>query len=157
MYMNLKVRLTIMNFLEYAVWGAYLTSMGSYLVNIGLAGNIGWFYSVQGIVSLFMPALVGIVADRWMQGQKVLSLCHLLAGAFMLAAAYYGFRAGDGAEFSVLFSLYTMSVAFYMPTIALGQLRGLFGARRSRTGYGEGFSAHPRVRHNRFHLFHVGG
>ena len=119
MYMNLKVRLTIMNFLEYAVWGAYLTSMGSYLVNIGLPGNIGWIYSVQGVVSLFMPALVGIVADRWMQGQKVLSLCHLLAGAFMLAAAYYGFRAGDGAEFSVLFSLYTMSVAFYMPTIAL--------------------------------------
>ena len=87
MYMNLKVRLTIMNFLEYAVWGAYLTSMGSYLVNIGLAGNIGWFYSVQGIVSLFMPALVGIVADRWMQGQKVLSLCHLLAGAFMRETA----------------------------------------------------------------------
>lgn len=108
-----------MNFLEYAVWGAYLTSMGRYLVNIGLAGNIGWFYSVQGIVSLFMPALVGIIADRWIQGQKSLSLCHLLAGAFMIATAYYGFQAGQAAEFSVLFSLYTMSVAFYMPTIAL--------------------------------------
>lgn len=119
MRMNLKVRLTIMNFLEYAVWGAYLTSMGSYLVNIGLAGNIGWFYSVQGIVSLFMPALVGIVADRWVQGQRALSLCHVLAGAFMLATSFYGFRAGGGAEFSVLFSLYTLSVAFYMPTIAL--------------------------------------
>ena len=45
--MNLKVRLTVMNFLEYAVWGAYLTSMGSYLVKIGMAENIGWFYSVQ--------------------------------------------------------------------------------------------------------------
>ena len=41
--MNLKVRLTIMNFLEYAVWGAYLTSMGSYLVNVGMAANIAWF------------------------------------------------------------------------------------------------------------------
>ena len=88
--MNLKVRLTIMNFLEYAVWGAYLTSMGSYLVNVGMADNIACFYSVQGFVSLCMPALVGIVADRWMQGQKVLSLCHALAGIFMLAAAYYG-------------------------------------------------------------------
>ena len=117
--MNLKVRLTVMNFLEYAVWGAYLTSMGSYLVSIGLAANIGWFYSVQGIVSLFMPALAGIIADRWMQGQRVLSLCHLLAGVFMLAASSYGFRTGQEADFSVLFTLYTLSVAFYMPTIAL--------------------------------------
>ena len=116
--MNLKVRLTIMNFLEFAVWGAYLTSMGSYLVNVGMAENIGWFYSVQGIVSLFMPALVGIVADRWMQGQKVLSLCHFLAGGFMLAAAYYGFTA-QTVEFSTLFTLYSLSVAFFMPTIAL--------------------------------------
>ena len=59
--MNLKVRLTIMNFLEFAVWGAYLTSMGSYLAQVGQAENIGWFYSIQGIVSLFMPALVGII------------------------------------------------------------------------------------------------
>ncbi|MBQ5380769.1 MAG: MFS transporter, partial [Paraprevotella sp.] len=113
--MNLKVRLTIMNFLEFAVWGAYLTSMGSYLVNVGMAEHIGWFYSVQGIVSLFMPALVGIVADRWMQGQRVLSLCHFLAGGFMLAAAYYGFTAQQ-VEFSTLFTLYTLSVAFFMPT-----------------------------------------
>ncbi|MBO5880468.1 MAG: MFS transporter [Paraprevotella sp.] len=116
--MNLKVRLTIMNFLEFAVWGAYLTSMGSYLVNVGMAEYIGWFYSVQGIVSLFMPALVGIVADRWMQGQRVLSLCHFFAGGFMLAAAYYGFTAQQ-VEFSTLFALYTLSVAFFMPTIAL--------------------------------------
>lgn len=117
--MNLKVRLTIMNFLEFAVWGAYLTSMGSYLVNVGMAENIAWFYSVQGFVSLCMPALVGIVADRWMQGQKVLSLCHLLAGLFMFAASYYGFTAGDEVKFSILFTLYTLSVAFFMPTIAL--------------------------------------
>ncbi len=117
--MNLKVRLTVMNFLEYAVWGAYLTSMGSYLVKIGMAGNIGWFYSIQGIVSLFMPALAGIIADRWMQGQKVLSLCHFLAGLFMLEASFYGFRVGTDASFPALFALYSLSVAFFMPTIAL--------------------------------------
>ena len=117
--MNLKVRLTVINFLEYAVWGAYLTSMGSYLVKIGMAENIGWFYSVQGFVSLFMPALVGIVADRWLQGQKALSLCHLLAGVFMLGASVYGFEAGADASFSSLYSLYALSVAFFMPTIAL--------------------------------------
>ena len=117
--MNLKVRLTVMNFLEYAVWGAYLTSMGSYLVKIGMAENIGWFYSVQGFMSLFMPALVGIIADRWLQGQKVLSLCHALAGLFMLSASFYGFEAGAHASFATLFTLYALSVAFFMPTIAL--------------------------------------
>ena len=117
--MNLKVRLTIMNYLEFAVWGAYLTSMSSYLVNVGLAGSIGLFYSVQGFVSLFMPALVGIIADRWMQGQRVFGLCHFLAGMFMLAASYYGYTAGASVDFSILFSLYTLSVAFFMPTIAL--------------------------------------
>ncbi len=117
--MNLKVRLTVMNFLEYAVWGAYLTSMGSYLVKIGMAGNIGWFYSIQGIVSLFMPALAGIIADRWMQGQKVLSLCHFLTGFFMIGASVYGFGTGEGASFPVLFILYSLSVSFFMPTIAL--------------------------------------
>lgn len=117
--MNLKVRLIIMNFLEFAVWGAYLTSMGSYLAQVGQAENIGWFYSIQGIVSLFMPALVGIIADRWVQGQKLLGICHFLAGIFMVAASYYGMNSGEHVSFSTLFSLYALSVAFFMPTIAL--------------------------------------
>lgn len=118
--MNLKIRLTILNFIEFAVWGAYLTSMGTYLAGVGLASNIGWFYSVQGIVSIFMPALMGIVADRWIEGQKVLSLCHALAGLFMIGASSYAYSAGDAVQFAPLFSLYTLSVAFFMPTIALG-------------------------------------
>lgn len=52
---TLKVRLAAMNFLEFAVWGAYLTSLGNYLMRIGLASDIGWFYTVQGIVSLLCP------------------------------------------------------------------------------------------------------
>ena len=55
--MNLKIRLTVMNFLEFAVWGAYLTCMGIYLGNIGMGTHIGTFYAVQGIVSIFMPAV----------------------------------------------------------------------------------------------------
>lgn len=117
--MNIKVRLTILNFLEFAVWGAYLTSMGRYLATHGLATNIGWFYSVQGFVSLCMPALMGIVADRWMQAQKVLSMCHALAGLFMILTCGYGYTNGDGVAFAPLFTLYTFSVAFFMPTIAL--------------------------------------
>ena len=81
--MNLKVRLALMNFLEFAVWGAYLTSMGRYLGNIGIGLEIGLFYSMQGVVSIFMPALMGIVADRWIPAQRLLGFCHLLAGVFM--------------------------------------------------------------------------
>ena len=117
--MNLKVRLTAMNFLEFAVWGAYLTSMGRYLGEIGLGANIGFFYSIQGIVSLFMPAIIGIVADRWVQAQKMLGYCHLMAGGLMVALAWYCMTNAQAIETSVVFSLYSLSVAFYMPTLAL--------------------------------------
>ncbi len=112
-------RLILLNFLEFAVWGAYLTSMGTYLAGHGLATHIGWFYSIQGVVSLFMPALMGIVADRWIPAQKLLSLCHLVAGAFMIGAGVYGICLGNDIQFGALFALYTISVAFYMPTLAL--------------------------------------
>ena len=117
--MNLKVRLALMNFLQFGVWGAYLTCMGIYLSNIGMASHIGPFFAMQGIVSIFMPALMGIVADRWIPAQRLLGFCHLLAGMFMSAAAWYGHTQGNSAEFSMLFSLYSLSVAFYMPTLAL--------------------------------------
>lgn len=116
---GISIRLIIMNFLQYAIWGAYLTSMGSYLVNIGLGAKIGIFYAMQGIVSIFMPAIIGIIADKYIQAQKVLGLCHGIAGLAMIAAGYYGLVAGDGVNFATLFSLYSISVAFYMPTIAL--------------------------------------
>lgn len=115
---NLKLRLTVMNFLEFAVWGSYLVSMGIYLNSVGLGPEIFWFYTVQGLVSLFMPALVGIVADRWIPAQKMLSLCHLIAGVFMLLAGWYCLT-NTTIEFAPLFTLYTISVAFFMPTIGL--------------------------------------
>ena len=117
--MSLKVRLALMNFLEFAVWGAYLTSMGRYLGNIGMSTDIGLFYSMQGLVSIFMPALMGIIADRWIQAQKLLGLCHLAAGVFMILAALYGMLSVGDASFTILFALYSCSVAFYMPTLAL--------------------------------------
>lgn len=117
--MNLKIRLTVMNFLEFAVWGAYLTCMGIYLGNIGMGTHIGTFYAVQGIVSIFMPAVMGIIADRWIQAQRLMGFCHLLAGLFMFGTAWYGYQAGHNANFTTLFLLYSLSVAFYMPTLAL--------------------------------------
>ena len=108
-----------MNFLEFAVWGAYLTSMGTYLVNHGMAQHIGIFYAMQGIVSIFMPAIMGIVADRWIPAQRLLGFCHLIAGLFMGAMVYYANTAGGDIAFGTLFTLYSISVAFYMPTLAL--------------------------------------
>ena len=118
----MKVRLAIMNFLEFAVWGAYLTCMGNYLGVAGLGDKIAWFYAIQGIVSIFMPTLMGIVADKYIQPQRLLGLCHLLAGAFMISCFWMGDEAGYGNEIlnkSLFITLYTLSVAFYMPTIAL--------------------------------------
>lgn len=114
---HIKLRLTVMNFLQFAIWGAYLTSMGRYLGDAGFAEGIGNFYAVQGIVSLFMPALMGIVADRWIPAQRLLGLCHALAGGLMLALFAYSLT--EAPSYSVLFSIYTLSVAFYMPTLAL--------------------------------------
>lgn len=117
--MMLKIRLALMNFLEFAVWGAYLTSMGTYLINHDMAQHIGIFYAMQGIVSIFMPAIMGIVADRWIPAQRLLGFCHLIAGLFMGAMVYYANTAGGDIAFGTLFTLYSISVAFYMPTLAL--------------------------------------
>ena len=108
-----------MNFLQFAVWGAYLTSMSRYLGPVGLGQYIGIFYSVQGIVSIFMPAIIGIIADRWVSAQKLLGACHLLAAIFMASAGLYAISSGSEVSFSTFFTLYTLSVAFYMPTLAL--------------------------------------
>ncbi|WP_294587339.1 nucleoside permease [uncultured Phocaeicola sp.] len=117
--MNIKIRLTVMNFLQFAVWGAYLTSMGTYLAGVGLGGHIGIFYAMQGIVSLFMPAILGIIADRWVPAQRLLGMSHLLAALFMGGAGYYAMEAGSEVAFGPLFLLYSLSVAFYMPTLGL--------------------------------------
>ena len=111
-----------MNFMEFAVWGAYLTCMGNYLGIAGLGDKISWFYAIQGIVSIFMPTLMGIIADKYIQPQRLLGLCHLVAGGFMLGCWWLGMEAGFGQEISdktLFIALYTLSVAFFMPTIAL--------------------------------------
>ena len=116
---NISLRLIVMNFLEFAIWGAYLTSMGSFLAKSGFGSEIWLFYATQGFVSIFMPALMGIVADKWIQAQKVLSLCQAVAGVAMLGAGLYAMKVGAGLNFGVFYTLYAISVAFFMPTIAI--------------------------------------
>ena len=114
-----KVRLVVLSFLQFAVWGAYLTSMGRYLGSVGMGNSIGWFYSVQGVVSLFMPAIVGVIADRLVPAQRMLALCHAVAAFFMGLTGYIGLTKGAAVGFDDLFWTYALSVAFYMPTLAL--------------------------------------
>lgn len=113
----LKTRLSIMVFMEYAVWGSYLISIGVYLSSIGLGNRIGWFFAAQGLVSLFMPALIGVVADRWIKPQLLYSACHFLSALFM---ALMSFRCAAGyVGFEDIFPYYCLSIVFFMPTVAL--------------------------------------
>lgn len=117
--MNIKIRLIVLNFLQFSVWGAYLTSMGNYLSSIGLGSKIGLFYAMQGFVSLLMPAVMGIIADRWIPAQRLLGFSHLIGAGFLAVAGIYGMQNDNSVNFTILLSLYSVSVMFYMPTISL--------------------------------------
>src|ERR1017187_3264933 len=86
--MNIKLRLSLMNFLEFFVWGSWLISLGGYMI-VMLKFNgtqVGTIYGTMGLASLFMPALLGIVADRWVNAERVLGTCHII-GAILLVCA----------------------------------------------------------------------
>ena len=104
---NIKSRLIIMNFLQFAVWGSYLTSMGGYLFSAGYGELIGWFYAMQGVVSMFMPAIMGIIADKLIPAQRLLGLCHGIAALFIAGAGYFG----QQDMLWPMFTLYSISVA----------------------------------------------
>ncbi len=110
----MKLRLIVMNFLQFAVWGAWLITLGKYLggSELQLGDKIGSFYATMGLGSLFMPAIMGIIADRWVPAQKLLGICHFIAAGFMIVAA-------QQSEYLPLYSMVLLSVMFYMPTIAL--------------------------------------
>ena len=111
---NIKFRLIVMNFLQYAVWGSWLISLGTYLgksLNFE-GGQIGSFYATMGIASLFMPAVMGVIADRWIQAQRLLGISHIVAALLMIVASQQD-------SYQTLYPLVLLSVMFYMPTIAL--------------------------------------
>lgn len=112
--MNLKLRLIIMNFLQYAIWGAWLISLGAYLGGqLGFTGvQIGSFFATMGIASLFMPGLLGVVADRFIPAEKLMGICHILGATFL-------FMAAPQTEYVKLYTYILLAVFFYMPTIAL--------------------------------------
>jgi len=112
--MNIKFRLVLMNFLEFFVWGAWLISMGRYMgATLHFTGSqIGGIYGTMGVASLFMPGLLGIVADRWLNAERVLGLCHLLSAVLLIWASTV-------TSYSMLYVIMLLNSMCYMPTIAL--------------------------------------
>lgn len=112
--MNIKTRLIVMNFLQFFIWGSWLISIGNYLGGtLNFTGaQIGAVFSTLGIASVFMPALLGIVADKWLNAEKVLGLCHII-GAIMLIWA------STVTDPDLFFWVMLLNSMFYMPTIAL--------------------------------------
>ena len=112
--MGIKNRLIIMNFLQFFVWGAWLISIGGYLGGtLGFNGvEIGAVFSTLGLASLFMPAIMGIIADKWINAEKLLGLCHMM-GAILL------FWASTVTDPDAFFYVMLLNSMFYMPTIAL--------------------------------------
>ena len=112
--MGIKFRLTVMNFLQFFVWGAWLISLGGYLVRVlgFTGGQVGSIYATMGIASLFMPAVMGIIADKWINAERLYGLSHIMGVILMFFAA----QAQDYATFYPIMLLISI---FYMPTIAL--------------------------------------
>ena len=112
--MSLKLRLTVMNFLQFFIWGAWLITIGAYwFQNKQWSGtSFGAIFSTMGIASLFMPALMGVVADKWINAEKLYGALHL-AGAVML---FYVPQVNDP---HTMFWVMLLTMIFYMPTISL--------------------------------------
>lgn len=112
--MATKLRLRIMLFLQYFIWGAWLVTLGSYMINtLGFRGaDVGMVYSTKGLAALFMPALVGIIADKWLAANRVYALCHLACAATLIWAASIN-------QPDLMFWAMLGNALAFMPTIAL--------------------------------------
>jgi len=112
--MNIKFRLTLMSFLQFFIWGSWLISLGGYLGrNLGFeGGQIGAIFATLGIASLIMPGIIGIIADKWMNAERLLGICHLLGAGCL-------FYASTVTDYSHMYWTMLLNLCFYMPTIAL--------------------------------------
>ncbi|QOV68104.1 nucleoside permease [Citrobacter sp. BDA59-3] len=126
--MNLKLQLKVIIFLQFCLWGSWLTTLGSYMfVTLKFQGaEIGAVYSSLGIASVFMPALLGIVADKWLSAKWVYAICHLVGAITLFIAAGV---TTPGAMFAVIL----LNSLAYMPT--LGLVNTISYARLQNAGY----------------------
>ena len=103
-----------MNFLQFFIWGSWLISIGNYLGGtLHFKGvEIGAVFSTLGIASLFMPAIMGIIADKWLNAERVLGLCHIVGATVLIWASTV-------TDPKLFFWVMLLNSMFYMPTIAL--------------------------------------
>ncbi len=111
---NIKARLIAMNFLQFATWGAWLISFGGYMMEVlhftGL--QVGAVYGTMGIASLFMPGIIGIIADRWVNAERLLGILHLIGAGLLVAVA-------STSAYPTLYTLMLLLCMCYMPTLGL--------------------------------------
>ena len=112
--MSIKLRLTVMSFFQFFVWGAWLITIANYWFGTKQwdGTQFGAIFATMGIASLFMPTLMGIIADRWVNAEKLYSLMHLL---YAVALFYLPFVENP----NVFFYIMLLAMCFYMPTLAL--------------------------------------
>ena len=112
--MNLKLRLTLLSFLQFFVWGAWLLTIGTYCFSAkGWTGaQFGAIFSTMAISSIFMPAITGIIADKWINAERLYGILHILYGAFL----FYVPQVNDP---NTLYYVVLGAMLCYMPTISL--------------------------------------
>jgi NHS family xanthosine MFS transporter len=112
--MNVKARLTIMNFLQFFIWGSWLLTIGVYwFQNKQWSGTeFGVIFSTMGIASIFMPALTGIISDRFINAEKLYGTLHILASIVLFCLPLV-----DNP--STFFWVILLNMIFYMPTLSL--------------------------------------
>ncbi len=112
--MNLKLRLTVLSFLQFFVWGAWLITFGTYFFsnNLGSGTQIAAIFSTLAISSIIMPALTGIIADKWINAERLYGVLHILYGA----ALFYVPQVKDA---DTLYYVILAAMICYMPTISL--------------------------------------
>lgn len=114
----MRSRLGVLYFMQFCVWGCYLTSLSQFLGAGGLGNNIAWFYAAIGLVSIITPSLFGRLADKTGRPERLLGICHLSAALVMLSMWRYGMTHHE-LEFKFFYPLYLLFLALYMPTMAL--------------------------------------
>ena len=112
--MSIKLRLTILSFLQFFIWGAWLITIGAYWFQTKQwsGAQFGAIFSTMGIASIFMPSLMGIVADKWVNAEKLYGVLHLLGGAVLLTVPLV-------QDPGTMFWVMLLNMIFYMPTLAL--------------------------------------
>jgi len=101
-----------MQFLEFFIWGCWLISFGGYMVSLGMGDKIGTLFATAGIAALIMPTIVGIIADRWINSEKLFGILHFL-GACCL------FMASKATTFNELYLCIILNALVFIPTIGL--------------------------------------